>query len=233
MSEAPATPAFNDLVPRRLGHGPRLKAGVTVFGAALSSPSLSKRHPCARHAVSRREDPAVGTLCACGWTPAAKARTPGLQAVPGSSRMALRGKPKGWVTIVVRQRLRSSSDRHPGQGLRASEGREPGTIERRGTGCGTMSEAPATPAFNDLFPRRLRHGPRLKAGVTVFGAALSSPSLSKRHPCARHAVSRREDPAVGTLCACGWIRLPRRARRDCEQSPARPGWHSGASLRPG
>ena len=35
-----------------------------------------------------------------------------------------------------------------------------------GTNCGTMSEAAATPALNDLIPRELRNRPRLKAGVT-------------------------------------------------------------------
>ena len=88
-------------------HGSRLKAGMTAFGAApsvnplrlssLGAPHsgatrLRGRSPTARR---RPEDPAVGAVCACGWTPAAKARTPGLHAVPGSPRMALRDKPKG------------------------------------------------------------------------------------------------------------------------------------------
>ena len=53
------------------------------------------------------------------------------------------------------------------------EARVSGLAQRVAEGMGTlgkysrmMSEAAATPALNDLIPRGLRNGPRLKAGVT-------------------------------------------------------------------
>ena len=53
------------------------------------------------------------------------------------------------------------------------EARVSGLAQRVAEGMGTlgkysrmMSEAASTPALNDLIPRGLRNGPRLKAGVT-------------------------------------------------------------------
>ena len=51
------------------------------------------------------------------------------------------------------------------------EAREPGSMGRLGTNCGTTSEATATSAPNGLIPRRLRNGPRIKSEVTAFGSA--------------------------------------------------------------
>ena len=154
---------------------------------------LRGRSPSARR---RPEYPAVGTVRACGClrqlaarAPAAKARAPGLQAVPGSPKagVTIRGAVPSAVLLIVSSRPRAKPA-CPGSRSRVAEG-----MVRLGTNCGTTSEATATPTPNGIIPRRLRNGPRIKSGVTVFGAALSSPLssvITPDEPCARRPARR-------------------------------------------
>ena len=164
---------------------------------------MRRRPACGAEAPSARrrpEYPAVSTVRACGWTPAAKARTPGLQAVPGSPRMALRGKPKGrgdslWRGAVCGFSLNAipAKGESPRAGLaqRVAEG-----MVKPGSDSGMRRRTAATPALNNHISCRPRNGPRLKAGVTVCGAAwsmhlnlLTSPRMS---PLARLLRGDRE-----------------------------------------
>ena len=114
------------------------------------------------------------------------------------------------------------------------EARKPGTMVPLGTNCGTMSEGTATPALNASIPHRLRNGPRIKSGVTVCGVAqpvgLPLPS-SPRRSLARGDI---RGPSIGRraeLVAGPWLQGSHAGT--AKQSRARPGWHSGTSLRAG
>ena len=81
-----ATPALNNRIPCRPQNGPRLVGRGDVMGGGDAG-GFSQTVILGRAAKRRRpEYPAVGTLRACGWTPAAKARAPGLHAAPGSPK---------------------------------------------------------------------------------------------------------------------------------------------------
>ena len=142
-----------------------------------------------------------------------------------------RGKAKAWrvVGAFAPQTVIPAKGVARVSGL-AQRGAE-GTVGL-GTNCGRMSQPTVTPALDSPIPRRLRHGPRLKAGVTISGVAPFSPlppHVTPEEPRKRRHPGSRGPREPACICSIGRYRCrsallwremrPRRTAIACFFSP--------------